>query len=79
MLKFNTKLSYVLCWFNECSSYIMTSNYSKLKWNIILIDISASAFKVYKENKKISDIKKKLYILSTQIFVLIIRKSKIFL
>ena len=34
---------------------------SKLKWNIILIDISASAFKVYKENKKISDIKKKLY------------------
>ena len=45
---------------------------SKLKWNIILIDISASAFKVYKENKKISDIKKNCTITMNFIFFMVI-------
>ena len=31
---------------------------SKLNWNIVLIDISKDAFKAYKENKKLIDIKK---------------------
>ncbi len=33
---------------------------SKLNWDIILIDISKNAFKVYNENKKLSDLKKNL-------------------
>ena len=45
------------CWSHKRSRIRFCEYISKLKWNIILIDISASAFKVYK-NKKISDIKK---------------------
>ena len=33
---------------------------SKLHWNIILIDISQSAFKVYNENENLIDVKKRL-------------------